>query len=60
MPPAMEARILFFFFNLFISVYLFLAALSHRCLVQVFSSCTRQGLFSSFGAWASPAVEQRL
>ena len=34
----------FFFFNLFIFIYIFLAALGLRCCAQAFSSCGKQGL----------------
>ena len=34
----------FFFFNIFIFTYLFLAALGLRCCVQAFSSCDKWGL----------------
>ena len=59
----------FFFINLFIYLFLFLAALGLRCCARAFSSCGEQGLlllrstgsrhagFSSCGTWA---LERRL
>ena len=39
-----EERIVFLFFNKFIYIYLFLAALGLRCCAWAFSSCGEQGL----------------
>ena len=62
----MEDFILFYFFkNLFIYLFLFLAVLGRHCYAPAFSSCSEQGLLfvavrSLLIAVASLVVEHRL
>ena len=52
-PPFAMWLSAFYYFLHIVFIYLFLSALGLHCFAWTFSSCSKEGLLSSWGVWAS-------